>query len=183
MFTPQPSLKSDPDSSAANRIEGTREQVASLELVDEAPYLFSLYRVSCTATDYDGAAPYSSIVLNNLPVMVSACSSHFLWFYGDSRVFLIDKYRIYDVTTIHYFVWVWDIEPDPEEEIGIIVDPEPTYTYSTSGKFAMNWGFDCDATYPTDGDQIWFTNTDGWTVHGHTYQYNRRMLTGSQQVN
>lgn len=183
LFSPQPSLMWAPEGSAANRIEGTRFQVAGLENVDDAPCLFSLYRVSCTATAYDVAAPYSSIVLNNLPVMVSACSSHFLWSYGDSRVFLIDKYRIYDVTTIHYFVWVWDIEPDPEEEIDIIVNPEPTYTYSTSGKFAMNWGLESNSTYPTDGDQIWFTNSDGWTVHGHTYQYERRMLTGYQQVN
>ena len=162
---------------------GTREQNESTETVDEAIALFSLYRVSSTASDFDGTATYSNIVQNSIPVMVSAASSRFLWFYSGYRVFLIDKYRITSITTIYSFVWVWDIEPDPEEQIDIIVEPDPVYEYSTGGKYAMNWGFEYDSNSQTDGDNIWFTTADDWTVFGHSYQYKRRMLTGFQQVN
>ncbi len=32
-------------------------------------------------------------------------------------------------------------------------------------------------------DDIWFTDSDAWTASGHSYQYNRKMLAGFQQIN
>lgn len=181
LYSP-PSPDYTPDFPNTRRNDGTRLQHPSAELVEEAIGLFSLYRVSCSVTDYDGSAPYTSIVQNSIPVMVSAWGNHFIG-YSNGRVFLIDKYRIYNVTTIYSFVWVWDIEPDPEEQIDIIVEPDPVYGYSIGGKYAMNWGFEYDTGAQTDGDNIWFTDTDGWTVFGTSYQYKREMLTSYQQAN